>query len=84
MCQFSLTFSGSSEALTSRAKQAIEGGGGAFAGDVAAGNFKARTAIGSIQGSYEIEGQQIILTITKKPFLLTCNRIEKELTSMLR
>ena len=84
MCQFSLTFSGSSEGLTVRAKQAIEDGGGTFAGDVSTGNFKARTGIGSIQGSYEIVGQQIILTISKKPILLTCSRIEKELTAMLR
>jgi hypothetical protein len=84
MCQFSFSFSGSSEALTGRARHAIEDGGGTFAGDVSGGNFKARTGIGSIQGSYEIAGQQIILTITKKPLLLTCSRIEKELTSMLR
>lgn len=84
MCQFNIPFSGEAENLVSRARQAIEGAGGAFMGNSTEGNFRAKTPIGSIQGSYQVEGQQISLAITKKPLLLSCSRIEKELTSVMR
>ncbi len=84
MCQFNITFSGDAESLISRSKQQIEKAGGNFTGDPTAGNFEAKTPIGSIEGSYQIEGQVISLAITKKPFLLSCARIEKELTTVMR
>ena len=84
MCQFNIPFPGDAENLITRAKQAIEGAGGAFTGNVTEGSFRAKTPIGSIQGSYQVEGQQILLAITKKPFLLSCSRIEKELASVMR
>lgn len=83
MCQFNIPFSGDAESLLRRAKQEIEKSGGTFGGDASRGEFQAKTPIGSIQGSYEIAGQEIALTITKKPLLLSCNRIEKELTSVM-
>ncbi len=83
MCQFSIPFSGDPESLLKRARQEIENTGGAFNGDAAQGTFQARTPIGSIQGTYQISGQSISLTILKKPFLLSCNRIEKELSGVM-
>ena len=84
MCQFNLSFAGNAEGLMRRAKQAIEGAGGNFMGTADEGAFTAATPIGSIKGSYKIEGQVISLTITQKPFLLSCSRIEKELTAVMR
>lgn len=84
MCQFNLPFSGAADSLMQRAKQEIEGTGGSFTGDSSQGNFHAKTPIGSIYGSYQIVGQQISLAITKKPFLLSCNRIQKELSEVMR
>lgn len=84
MCKFSITFSGDSESLVSRAKQQIERGNGAFNGDTYQGNFNAKTPIGSIEGAYQIAEQEIALTITKKPLLLSCKRIEKKLKAVMR
>jgi hypothetical protein len=83
MCQFSIPFSSNAESLIARANQQIEKSGGSFTGDTSQGNFQGTTPIGSIVGSYQIEGQEIILSITKKPFLLSCGKIEKELRSVM-
>lgn len=83
MCQFSIPFSNDAESLIQRAKQQIEKAGGTFTGDSSQGNFEASTPIGAIVGSYQIEGQEIALSITKKPFLLSCSKIEKELTAVM-
>jgi hypothetical protein len=83
MCQFSIPFSADKESLLNRAKQEIEREGGSFQGNGDGGNFRARTPIGSIEGSYQIEGQQIFLVITRKPFLLSCKKIQKELSGIM-
>jgi hypothetical protein len=84
MCQFDISFTGDPESLTTRAKQAIEKLGGTFTGNVSQGQFRAKTAIGSIHGSYHLKGQQMSIVITKKPLLLSCGRIEKELNVAIR
>ena len=84
MCKFSIPFSGDAESLTQRARQEITQMSGAFNGDASQGNFRAKTPLGFIEGSYEVLGQHIALSIHKKPFLLSCKRIEKELTEVMR
>jgi hypothetical protein len=84
MCQFTFPITSTAESLVNRAQRAIEGAGGSFTGNSTEGNFKAQTPLGSIEGSYKVEGQQILLSVTKKPFLLSCSRIEKELSSVMR
>jgi hypothetical protein len=79
MCEFSIPFSGDPESLMKRARQEIERAGGVFNGDFTQGNFEAKTPLGSIHGSYQIAGQEIFLAIIKKPFLLSCKRIEQAL-----
>ncbi|MCW3080905.1 hypothetical protein [Segetibacter sp.] len=84
MCQFSIPFSGDAESLIKRAKQEIEKVGGNLMGDGTQGSFEGKTPIGSIEGSYRVEGQQISFNITDKPFLLSCSRIEKELSAVMQ
>lgn len=84
MCQFNVAFSGDAESLITRAKQEIERAGGTFNGNTTAGDFQAKTPIGSIKGSYKIVGQEISLAISKKPFLLSCAKIEKELSAVMQ
>jgi len=83
MCQFTIPFAADKESLINRAKQEIESSGGSFQGNSTEGSFRAKTPVGAIEGSYLIEGQSISLGITKKPFLLSCKRIEKELTEIM-
>jgi hypothetical protein len=84
MCQFHIPFSGDAESLLRRAKQEIVTAGGEFAGTAASGDFSVKSPLGSIRGSYQVEGQQILLVITKKPFLLSCSKIGKELNAVMR
>lgn len=84
MCQFNIAFHANAESLIRRARQEIERTGGVFTGDTTQGTFKAKTPIGSIAGAYTITGQVITLSITKKPLLLSCRRIEKELAGVMR
>lgn len=84
MCQFNIPFAGEGERLLSRAQEAIETAGGTFSGNAVEGVFRAKTPIGSIQGTYRLLGQQVVLAITKKPFLLSCARIEKELAAVMQ
>jgi hypothetical protein len=78
-CNFSIPFNSSPEALAAKAKQAISGAGGNFQGDSTAGNFDVSTPLGDIRGSYTIQGPSIMVTITSKPFLVSCGMIEKQL-----
>lgn len=84
MCQFSIPFTGDAESLTQRAKTEIINMSGSFNGDSTQGAFRAKTPLGFIEGAYQIANQQIELSIHKKPFLLSCKRIEKELRSVMR
>ncbi|HEX8332897.1 MAG TPA: hypothetical protein VF622_09755 [Segetibacter sp.] len=83
MCQFSLPLQGDPQSLLRRAESEIVSKGGAFNGDSSQGNFRAKTPIGSIEGAYQILESEIALTITKKPLLLSCRKIEKELRSVM-
>jgi hypothetical protein len=83
MCDIRISFTSSAESLIERAKHEIEKAGGFFSGDSYSGNFQGKTPIGSISGSYQITGQEIHFSITKKPLLVSCRKIEKELRSAI-
>lgn len=78
-CDFSIDFTGTSDLLIGRAKDAINNAGGMFDGDPQTGDFSISTPIGKIAGDYQVSGQTITFSITDKPFLLGCGRIENEL-----
>lgn len=78
-CDFSIDFTGGSDVLIGRARDAINNAGGMFNGDPQSGNFSLSTPIGKIAGDYQVNGQTIAFSITDKPFLLGCGRIEDEL-----
>ncbi|HEY0667139.1 MAG TPA: hypothetical protein VGD22_03120 [Sphingobacteriaceae bacterium] len=78
-CDFSIDFTGASESLINKANDAIINAGGIFNGNAESGYFSISTPIGKIEGGYQVSGQTIAFTITDKPFLLGCGRIEDEL-----
>ncbi len=84
MCRFKLPFSGTGDTLVSRAKAAIGRAGGAFTGNDANGSFQVKTPLGPVSGDYAIFDQEISIAVTKKPFLLSCSRIQNELSKVLR
>jgi hypothetical protein len=78
-CNFSIPFNGSPEALSQKARQAITGAGGNYNGDTNGGTFEVSTPLGDIHGSYVVQTPSIMVTITSKPFLVSCGMIEKQL-----
>jgi hypothetical protein len=78
-CNFSIPFGGSAIDISEKARQAITGAGGNFQGNESTGNFDVSTPLGDIRGNYLIQLQVINVTISSKPFLVSCGMIEKQL-----
>lgn len=83
-CNFSILFSGSAEQALNKARSSVQGQGGTFDGDTSKGNFKVSAFGNTIAGSYTVEGQELKIDISDKPFLLTCGMIESYLKSQIK
>lgn len=83
-CNFNISFAQTAEELTARARKAISSGGGAFNGDATNGDFQMPTPVGAITGNYTINNSVIEITITDKPFFISCKRIQEELQKQLQ
>ncbi len=59
------TILGRGRRATKKSQTGNRKSGGIFTGSISQGEFQAKTPIGSIRGSYQIEGQEIALAITK-------------------
>jgi len=81
--KFTLNYSGDKEQLLSKIKNAI-GDKGSLSGDNQLGNFKGSTPLGSIEGSYSIDGDTITVNISDKPFLLSTGTIQSEFEKALK
>lgn len=82
-CTFTITYQGSFGDLAAKAKTAVEANGGTFDGDSSSGTFEVPTPLGHISGNYSVDGQQITINITNKPFIITCNMIENYINEHL-
>lgn len=69
--------------LMEKAQAAITHHGGKLTGDEVAGTFELPLIIGHINGNYTISEHTFDLEITHKPLLVSCKRIEEELTKYL-
>ncbi|HEY0054591.1 MAG TPA: hypothetical protein VGB63_04470 [Pedobacter sp.] len=83
-CNFSINFHGSADDLVSKAQTAITNSRGKFNGDSSSGAFIISTPVGEVSGSYAVEGQNFLIDIEDKPFLVSCSKIESTLTEYLR
>jgi len=85
MCQFTISFEGSAADLTRKAKTAITGAGGNFEGGDGGGRFSIATPVGKIIGAYAVEAgsQALQVSITDKPFFISCSQIEGQLKKSL-
>jgi hypothetical protein len=82
MCSFSIPFTGSAKSLISRAKKAVTAAGGTFKGNTSKGSIQIKKPV-QISGTYTISGQNLNVTITKKPFFIPCSLIQSELNKMI-
>lgn len=81
--QFILNYPGDKKDLLNKIRNTI-GDRGNFAGDEQHGNFEGNTPLGSFAGSYAINGDDIAITIDKKPFLVSNSRIQEEFEKALK
>lgn len=82
-CNFSIPFSASPADVLKRAQAAVHDQGGNFRGDGTSGAFELTVLGSSINGSYQISGQEINITIDNKPFMIPCSTIRSYLTKHL-
>jgi hypothetical protein len=78
-CNFSIQFVISADEVAQKARTGIMGAGGSFQGNSDTGNFSVPTPLGDISGSYAIQQSVIHVTISSKPFLVSCGVIERQL-----
>ena len=80
-CNFSIPFEGPAQKILVKARFAVESQGGNFNGDDAAGNFDVSMFGNSMAGSYNVNGQELNIVISSKPFMIPCSAIESFLKS---
>lgn len=82
-CNFSVPFTKSATDILDKAKQTIESQSGTFTGDENNGSFDVSVFGNTVKGSYTVEGQNLVIEITEKPFLVPCSMIESFLVNKL-
>lgn len=82
-CNFSVPFTKSATDILDKAKQTIESQNGTFTGDENNGSFDVSVFGNTVIGSYTVQGQNLVIEITEKPFLVPCSMIESFLVNKL-
>ncbi|MBF6608024.1 MAG: hypothetical protein ITG00_04720 [Flavobacterium sp.] len=82
-CQFTIHYPQPKELLVAQLEDAMRKTNGEFNGDALGGVFSGNTPVGGFSGSYSIDGDMIFVTIDKKPWLVSCGRIEDEINNYL-
>lgn len=81
--QFTVSYPGNKADLINKIRSTV-GDKGNLAGNEQHGNFEGDTPLGKFEGSYAIEGDDITITIHKKPFLVPTSLIKDEFEKALR
>lgn len=82
-CNFTIAFTRSATEILDKAKKTVEAQNGNFTGDTTSGNFDVNVFGNTVVGSYTVEGQNLNIEITDKPFLVPCSMIESFLKGQL-
>ena len=83
-CDFTIDFIGNGEELIRAAEQAISNAGGSFSSTDSEGQFVIKSPMGKISGTFIVLGQSFNISITDKPYLVSCDRIEEELRKQIK
>jgi hypothetical protein len=81
-CNFTMLLKGSVDELLAKARQGITAMGGNLEGDTSSGSFTLTNPV-SIAGSYTISGMKMDITISEKPFFVSCSMIEKQFEKLM-
>jgi hypothetical protein len=80
---FTVPFEGSPNSLVDKIKKAVNENKGNFTGDYNSGKIQMSTPIGNFHGSYKIEEHNITIEIIKKPFIISEEKIKKEILKLM-
>ncbi|MBN1262554.1 MAG: hypothetical protein JXB35_17870 [Anaerolineae bacterium] len=84
-CTIEIEIKGNVKDLLAQTRKAIENAGGKFEGNEKKGEFSVGTPVGPIEGEYKVRAGTastkgaVELSITDKPFFVSCDMIEQEL-----
>jgi len=81
-CKFSIPITTSPETMLEKAKRAVQGQGGEFNGDSNSGSFSVKV-MGTIEGSYTVAGNELLISIDNKPMFIPCATIESFLKNQI-
>lgn len=84
VCAFDIAFTGPATDLLARARKGIVAQGGTLDGDAKAGSFRIPVLGSAVAGTYAVLGQVAHFEIAKKPFLVSCARIESTLAEFAK
>lgn len=82
MGSFTVKYPGDKSQLLNKIKSTV-GDKGRLEGDDTLGVFIGSTPVGKFEGSYMINGDDITITIDKKPFLVSDSKIKEEFEKAL-
>jgi len=71
------------ESLVGRIRDWIQQEGGSFSGDIENGSISIETMLGTVKGNYVVNGNECVLEITDKPFLVPWETIESRIREAL-
>ena len=80
MATFTISFSGPTDEILTKARYAVMRSGGSFSGNASSGDFEGN----GVEGEYEVDGKEITITINKKPFFASWARIESAIQGFFR
>jgi hypothetical protein len=80
---FEVPFEGNAESIISKARTTIEKAEGTLTGDISSGDFIVPTMVGDVEGSYLVQGQNLVVSIQKKPMIAPYSMIEDALKKYL-
>ncbi|GKS84274.1 MULTISPECIES: hypothetical protein [unclassified Acidovorax] len=73
---FNVSFTGSAQDLFVKIAALIHQNGGVISGGPAGGSFSVGTPLGTVAGTFSVNGQTCTVTITQRPFFLPCSTIQ--------
>ena len=71
------------EELVNKIKDYIQQENGTFSGDTENGSISIKTLLGTVKGNYVVNGNECVLEITDKPFLVPWETIESRIREAL-
>lgn len=82
-CKITIIYPHPKEEAVEKLKTAVLNNGGRFSGDTTEGHLSVDTPLGFFEARYFIKDDTIDIDVLRKPFIISCKRIEEEIKKYL-